>query len=198
MTVLFIFLGLGACILCLNWLLILRCIAKQKSVDTRNIAYILVLGAALKEGRITRTLEQRLMAAEAFLRARPAARAILCGGLTGKNREAEAVAMKRWLCARGIPSERLLLEDQSRNTMENFRFARKRFLSRYQGRVAVVTSSCHMYRSLKMAQKVGLRAVGVCAKMPARSLIKNYLREMLAIVKYYLIEWFGKSSEASF
>jgi uncharacterized SAM-binding protein YcdF (DUF218 family) len=67
----------------------------------------------------------------------------------------EAVAMREFLLALGVPADRIIMEDRSLNTIENMRETRDMVGDR---RVALVTSGYHMPRALRLARQVGLNA----------------------------------------
>lgn len=67
----------------------------------------------------------------------------------------EAEAMRSLLVQLGVPSNSIILESRSSNTLENIAFVREIAGS---GRVALVTSAYHMPRALKIARRVRLDA----------------------------------------
>lgn len=71
-------------------------------------------------------------------------------------RQAEAVSMKEFLGALGVPWQAVLLEYASRNTRENVAYSAK--LLGDARRVALVTSALHMPRALRAAREAGLEA----------------------------------------
>ena len=70
--------------------------------------------------------------------------------------------MARMLAALGVPKRSLILEDRSRDTMENCRNAAA--LLGGTERVLVVTSDYHLRRAVMTARRAGLRADGLAAK----------------------------------
>ncbi|CAN5759562.1 N/A [soil metagenome] len=65
----------------------------------------------------------------------------------------EAEAMRRFLVDLGVPTDAIVSEGTSLNTIENIRNVRQLV---GDGRVALVTSGYHMPRALRIAQKGGL------------------------------------------
>ena len=87
------------------------------------------------------------------------------------------------LVKKGIDPKRLILEDQSTNTVENLRFSRKLIPQEVQ-KVGIVTSNSHVYRSLRLAKQQGfLDPVGISADSGVYFLPNNVLRECFGIVK---------------
>ena len=74
--------------------------------------------------------------------------------------------MKRYLLSRGIPEERILMEDKSASTFENMKFSREKILEAEpdgKGKTAFSTSGYHVFRSGILAGQAGLRARGMGA-----------------------------------
>ncbi len=89
----------------------------------------------------------------------PAALIVLSGGgglLSGET-ESEAETARRFFLAMGVEEGRLVLEGESRNTIENARFTRE-LVEGSDGGVVLVTSAFHMPRSVGLfrAQGVGV------------------------------------------
>ncbi|GEP58261.1 YdcF family protein [Reyranella soli] len=86
-----------------------------------------------------------------------ARRVIVSGGslLAGNSEPAktEAEAMRRFLVDLGVPSEAIVSEGNSMNTLENIRNVRQMV---GEARVALVTSAFHMPRALKIARQGNL------------------------------------------
>src|SRR3984893_19493070 len=69
--------------------------------------------------------------------------------------QTEALAMRQFLVALGVPESAIVMEGKSLNTIENMRETRALVGT---GRVALVTSGYHMPRALRLARKAGLEA----------------------------------------
>jgi uncharacterized SAM-binding protein YcdF (DUF218 family) len=86
-----------------------------------------------------------------------ARRIIVSGGsmspLNAGPATSEAEAMRRFLVDLGVPSEAIVSEGNSMNTLENIRNVRAMV---GDGRVALVTSGYHMPRALKIARRGNL------------------------------------------
>ena len=70
-------------------------------------------------------------------------------------KQTEAMAMRQFLIALGVPEDRIVNEASSLNTIENMRETRALVGT---GRVALVTSGYHMPRALRLARTAGLDA----------------------------------------
>jgi uncharacterized SAM-binding protein YcdF (DUF218 family) len=69
--------------------------------------------------------------------------------------QTEAMAMRQFLVALGVPEDRIVMEGKSLNTIENMRETRALI---GVAPVALVTSAFHMPRALRLAQRAGLNA----------------------------------------
>lgn len=88
---------------------------------------------------------------------------IPCGGVLPGRTRSEAEVMAAELEKRGVPRERMRLEDKSQVTMENMRFAAALLDDPQKARVLVITSDYHLFRSVLTARRAGLRATGRAA-----------------------------------
>ncbi|MCL2574651.1 MAG: YdcF family protein [Defluviitaleaceae bacterium] len=149
---------------------------------------VIVLGAGLHNGEVGDHLALRLNTALSYLSYNPQAMVIVCGGLGTGQPHTEAYAMARYLTTRGIPPERILLEDRSTNTYENLAFAKEILAAHfpYGFTAALVTNDFHIFRAAQLANQVGIDATPLGAPTPWHSLTVNYLREMLAIINMWI------------
>ena len=91
--------------------------------------------------------------------------------------------MKEYLLQCGVPSDRILTEPESRNTMENIRNSML-LMDPETDRVGIVTNNFHLYRACAIARKAGIRNVsGIAASSTPLFLPNNMLREFLGVVK---------------
>lgn len=148
--------------------------------------YIIVLGAGLHGEIPSATLTSRLEAALGFLNEHLEVKAVLCGGQGPGESISEALAMRRWLEARNIDPNRLMMEDSSTNTLQNVSHA-KSILDKLEGdnsySVAVVTNEFHLFRSKNIMKQAGFAVCGgVAAQTPYA-----YLRFVYSIREYFSI-----------
>lgn len=102
----------------------------------------------------------RLTDAVMLARRYPQARILFSGGvgLFEPGGETEAATAERLLLAMGVPPERLMLENQSRNTDENAEYTLAA-LGANPGTALLVTSAFHMPRSVGLFRRVGIDVV---------------------------------------
>ncbi|MCL1918879.1 MAG: YdcF family protein [Peptococcaceae bacterium] len=148
----------------------------------------IVLGAGIRGEQVGPMLARRLDRAVEFYEKNPRALIAVCGGQGFQEDISEALAMERYLMARGVPQEKILKEDKSTSTYENISFA-KEILDGYfpQGFSSVViTSDFHVYRAVQTARKAGVSATHLEAYTLWYAWPVNYLREMLSVVKMWV------------
>lgn len=159
--------------------------------EDRPADYVLILGARVRGDQPSLTLQSRLDTGLEYALRHPESTIVASGGQGSGESVSEAEAMKRYLVERGIPSERILKEEQSTNTFENFQYSQTLLRSRtdFNGKeLLVVTSDFHMYRSLMLAERIGLQAQGLAASTPGFTIPKSYMREFAAVIKSYLFD----------
>lgn len=159
-----------------------------KAVGTEQA--IVVLGAGLSGNEVSGTLRRRLDAAYDFAQEYPELPVVVTGGQGRDELRTEASAMKEYLIGKGLPEERILLEDRSASTRENFIFARRVLAENgYPDvtRVAFVTNRFHCYRSAMIAERTGLQAAAVPATIGVNAVLPCYLREVPAVLYYWII-----------
>ena len=151
---------------------------------------MVVFGAGLNGAAPSLSLTSRLEAALAYAEDWPEI-PIVVSGSQGRGEDiSEARCMYEWLPARGVPPERIILEEQADNTRENIGYSlallSERGIDAGDG-VAVVSSGYHLCRaSMYMPGNM----VPVAARMPARYLPLE--------VNYYIREAFGIAAELFF
>ena len=137
----------------------------QPDPEAADAEYLLVLGARVNpDWQPSAALTARLDTAFDFMQEHPEITAILCGGQGSNEPCTEAQAMYDYLVNKGMDAGRLLLEDQSRNTIENIENARALIGDGH--RTAVVTSDYHLARARVLMERGGLDACGIPAPTP--------------------------------
>ena len=111
---------------------------------------------------------------------------LVCGGKGTDETVPEAEAMAAYLKAQGVPDEDILLEQDSRNTRENLRFAKRIMEANGYQTCVLVTSDSHMARARLLARQEGLSATGSRAKSEGPGAWLSRMRECLSWIKYAL------------
>ena len=124
--------------------------------EERPADAIVVMGAAQYDGRPSPVFAARLDHAVALYFAGVAPRIVVTGGKAEGDRTTEADAGRTFAINLGVPPEDILVEDQSRTTLESIR-AVSVVLAANDARSAVfVSDRPHMLRVLRMASDVGI------------------------------------------
>ena len=160
------------------------------NVDYKEDA-IIVLGAGIKGERIGTNLQKRLDTAIEYHKENQEAVIVVSGGQGPYEDISEALAMERYLIANGIPQDKIIKEDRSTSTKENFEFSKKLLDLRFgEGKysAAYITNGYHIYRAGLVAEDVGFNGMThIHAETPWYTAIPNGLREVLAVMKTWLI-----------
>lgn len=144
--------------------------------------YIIVLGAAVRGEAPATPLLLRMQAALAYLGENPETVAIASGGQGRGEDISEAECIRRYLTGNGIEASRILMEDQSSDTMENLRNSYR--LIPEGASVGIVSNSFHLSRARLIAR---LNGHPDAAGIPTPTLlplgIHYVVREFFAVVK---------------
>lgn len=147
--------------------------------EAEDAQYVLVLGAHILQTRPSDALIERCKTAADYLKAHPDATAILCGGQGTNEPMPESHMMRKYMIETlDVAPERLLVEDTSRNTIQNIRNA-KHLYNLQDYRCAVISSDFHLARARRLMAQAGLDPYGVPAPMPDVPLIESasHMRE---------------------
>jgi uncharacterized SAM-binding protein YcdF (DUF218 family) len=146
---------------------------------------VIVLGAGIKGDEVSSALRKRLDTAAVYFADNPGALIVVSGGYGSGERVSEAYAMKKYLVEeKGIPEEKIIEEDRSTSTRENFAFSKELLDGIFGGgyRVVYVTNDFHIFRSGITARRAGLDAQGLAAPTPKYIIPNSYMRESLALL----------------
>lgn len=150
---------------------------------TEKLDYIIVLGAQVRENGPSVVLRYRLDTAIEYLEENPETICIVSGGQGANEPFSEAEGMANYLIENGIEKDRILLENKSKNTVQNMQYSSALMENEYNG-VGIVTNNFHMFRAMKLAKAQGLKNVcAIAADSNALYLPNNVLRECLGILK---------------
>lgn len=151
--------------------------------------FIIILGAGLIDGRrVTPLLAQRIDRGIQFYHQQleetlSAPKLLMSGGQGPDEKVPEAVAMQEYAIDQGIPTEDILLEAQSTNTLENMKFS-KEIMDREKpsGYHAIFASNnYHIFRAGMYASQAGLKIDGIGSKTARYYWPNAFLREFIAV-----------------
>jgi len=151
---------------------------------------IIILGCGLKGREPSRALIKRLDKAIEYYNKNNKAIIVVTGGQGPTEKCSEAEAMAEYLIENGISEQRIIKEDKSTSTNENFKFS-KALLDEYFNTdytTVCITNTFHAYRASKLAQLNGLSVKSFNASTPVSSAAMCYLREVLAVVQLWVFK----------
>ena len=155
--------------------------------------YILILGSQIRtDGTLPPLLRARADRAIEFARMQreaggPEIIFVPSGGKGDDEVMAEGDAIARYLVSRGIPEERILIENRSANTEENIRnsmeiIRKNRGESSNDPRAAFSTTNYHVFRAGLIATKAGCRMEGIGSPTKRYFWINAFVREFVATI----------------
>ncbi len=151
---------------------------------------IIVLGCGIRGEKITESLRQRLDRAIEYYHDNEDAIIVVSGGQGPQEDITEALAMERYLISKGIPADKIIKEESSTSTYENFKYT-KVILDEYfenDYSIVYVTSDYHTYRAGAIARSVGYENVTHCsADTPWYSKLPCCLRECVGVLRFVLL-----------
>ena len=146
---------------------------------------VIVLGSQIKEDGPSIDFKARLDSAYEYLMNNPESKVICTGGQGVYEPCSEAKGGRDYLLSLGVSKEKILIEDQSTNTVENLKNARQ--MINEEDKVVIVSADYHLYRASYIARKIGYTEVsckgghGLWILLP-----QYYTREFFALFKEYL------------
>lgn len=156
------------------------------SVPDNEADVLIILGCGVRGERVTLTLSRRLDKAIEYLDANEDTLVIVSGGQGEGEAITEALAMKRYLVAHGIDENRIIQEDNSHSTEENFAYSKEIIDEMFPdgAKTVYVTTRFHVFRAGLVAKKCGIQAQGMGASGVWYITLNDYLRECAAITVY--------------
>lgn len=193
-TTVLCFVGLAGIICVVNLSFILNPkIYNNETEKTNTTEYVILLGGGIdKNGRLPKSVQKRVDATAGFLITHPDDVCVVTGGTLKWLPYPEAPAIKSALVDAGIISEKVLIEDQALDTIQNFELSAK-ILAEYsdvdveeilKSKIIVVTSRFHLRRAERLAKRMGFENVeGIAANDVTFAIVHNYVREICAYIK---------------
>lgn len=153
---------------------------------------MIVLGAGLRKDKPSTLLRSRLDKAYEYAEAHPDMLVITSGGQGRDEWIPEGQAMREYLIAKGLDPSRVIAENASTSTEENFAFSLD--LMRQYGydettAIVYVSNAFHCYRAGCYARRTVFDDyASLPASTPWRSVLPCYLREALALAYYWVFK----------
>lgn len=185
LSFIFIYLLFLMAMYCISAILNLIHIGRNKKLD-----YIIVLGAGIKGKRVTPLLAGRIDKGMELLKYNPNAKLILSGGMGPGEDIPEGVAMATYAKDKGVSDERIIVEDKSKNTYENLLFSSK-LIDKDNHKLALVTTSYHVFRALVFAKKLNIPCIGYGSKtkwyFTLNALIREYIGYLSISYRFHML-----------
>jgi Uncharacterized conserved protein len=179
-----IFVILGALLILLGLSQLYIFTGGTKKITEKSDA-IIVLGCKVNGKEPSRFLLERTLKAKELYSEGLGEYIILSGGQGSGEEISEAMCMKKILVDDGIPEDKLILEDKSKNTYENLNNSREIIKEKNFNSVIIVSNEFHLRRAEMLGDKLGIKAeyTGVFVKDKWFTEIYGGVREIPAIIK---------------
>ncbi len=154
----------------------------------KNLDYIVVLGAQMRESGPSIIFKYRLDAAYEYLSDNPGTICIVSGGQGANESVTEGDGGKEYLISIGVSPERIVAETEAMDTTENI--ANSLNIMRGSAgeaenlRIGIVTNNFHVFRGVHLAKKLTDDEVcGIAAYTIPWYLPNNMVRECFGIIR---------------
>jgi len=159
--------------------------AKSKKSDC-----IIVLGCQVKGTNPSPFLQERLNVGIRLYKEGYSKYIIVSGGKGPGEDITEAEAMKKYLLDNGIDESNIIMEDKSKNTMENLTFSKKVMEEKGFKTAVVVSNKYHLKRVSLMCNRLEMNTSysGVFVSQYKSFEYKGYIREVPGVLKFMILK----------
>ncbi len=162
--------------------------AKRKYRD--KCEYLLILGGnVIGADTPSPQLFERMKSAAVYLSENPEVIAVPCGGcFRDGQKKSEAAIIADYLVEQGVDADRIVLEDKSTTTYENFEFGTK-IIVNHAGKsldeisIAFLSSDYHIHRASVIAKRCGVKNCGRVSSPTPGEAMPRYLRECIVAIE---------------
>ncbi len=150
----------------------------------------IILGSQVKGTSPSLNLYDRIIAGEEFLKNNPDSICVATGGLGDTAEITEAQCIYNVLTEHGVSSDRIYLENDSKNTQQNIKFAYSIIKENNKNQnIAIVSDGFHQARARLIARKLG-----ITTEIGAVSANTNWIY----LPTFWIREWFALPYDAFF
>ncbi len=153
----------------------------------KDLDYIVVLGAQMRDHRPSTIFKFRLDAAYEYLMENPETVCIVSGGKGINENITEGDGGKEYLISKGVAPERIIAETQAMDTVANISNSfeiMKDAADMDDVRIGIVTNNFHVFRGVHLAKKLTSNEVcGIAAETVPWYLPNNMVRECFGIIR---------------
>lgn len=133
----------------------------EEAAELSDIDCAVILGAGVRDGKPTPMLRDRLLTGIELYKS-GAAKKLIMSGDHGSDDYDEVNIMKSFAVDSGVPDSDIFMDHAGFSTYETVYRAKEIFEA---NSVIIVSQEYHLYRALYIAEKLGVRAVGVAADL---------------------------------
>ena len=152
-------------------------ITSEEAAQLSDTDCAVILGAGIRDGKPTPMLRDRLLTGIELYKS-GAAKKLIMSGDHGSEDYDEVNIMKSYAVEAGVPDSDIFMDHAGFSTYETIYRAREIFEA---DSIIIVSQKYHLYRALYIAERLGLKAVGVAADLNTyRGQTRRDLREILA------------------
>ena len=149
----------------------------EEAAELSDAYCAVILGAGVREEKPTPMLRDRLLVGIDLYKS-GAVKKLIMSGDHGSADYDEVNIMKSFAVENGIPDSDIFMDHAGFSTYETIYRAREIFEA---DNIIIVSQKYHLYRALYIAEKLGIKSVGVSADLDTyRGQTKRDLREILA------------------
>ena len=173
---------------CILIAVIILSIKAAKRIPALNKDYIIILGCMInKDGSLTNLLKSRVDRAIELYKMQTNENEkeltfVASGGKGNDEPISEGLAIKNYLIKQGISSKKIIVEDNSTNTYENFKYSLKKIKD--NKRIAFSTTNYHVFRAGVEASNLNIKVEGIGSKTKRYFWINAFIREFVATLYY--------------
>ncbi len=154
-----------------------KIISLDEAEKLTDIDCAVILGAGVRDGKPTPMLRDRLLTGIELYKSGGAKKLIMSGD-HGSDDYDEVNIMKSFAVDNGVSDEDIFMDHAGFSTYETIYRAKEIFEA---DNIIIVSQKYHLYRALYIAEKLGVKAVGISADLRTYSgQAKRDLREILA------------------
>lgn len=147
-----------------------------------DVDYVIVLGHKLVNDKANDVLIERLDKTVEYLKINKNTKVLLSGGITESNTLSEAAVMSQYLIDNGVNQNTIILENESKDTIENFYNCKKIIKDR---KVLIISSRYHLFRARMICKMFNINAVAIGTKVCFIEILKHAFIEAVFIFIHY-------------
>ena len=152
-------------------------VSLEEAAKLSDIDCAVILGAGVRDGKPTPMLRDRLLTGIELYKSGTVKKLIMSGD-HGSDDYDEVNIMKSFAVDSGVPDSDIFMDHAGFSTYETIYRAKEIFEA---DNIIIVSQKYHLYRALYIAEKLGVKAVGISADLRTYSgQAKRDLREILA------------------